>query len=87
MPFFGRILPFFGRGNVLEDTDAEVVDAEVGGLHYSDLRIICISNNYYKNSSAKLSFITRDKGILDNKDILEKEFKSVLIKKVRDFVG
>lgn len=60
---------------------------KVRGLHYSDLRIICISDNYYKNSSTKLSFITRDKGILDNKDILEKEFKSVFIKKVGDFVG
>lgn len=59
---------------------------KVKGLHYSDLRIICISDNYYKNSFAKLSFITRDKGILDNKNILEKEFKSVLIKKVGDFV-
>lgn len=60
---------------------------KVKGLHYSDLRIICISNEYYKKHATKLSFITRDKGILDNKDILEKEFKSVFIKKIRDFVG
>ncbi len=59
---------------------------KVKGLHFADLKIICIANEYSKKSKKKNSFVTMDGGIIDNKDVLEKEFEFVLIKKVGGYV-
>ncbi|MCK5149709.1 hypothetical protein KAJ87_02185 [Candidatus Pacearchaeota archaeon] len=60
---------------------------KIPGLHFADLKIICIANEYSKKNKKKISFVTRDKGILDNKKVLEKEFKFILIRRVRDYVS
>ena len=59
---------------------------KVPRLHFADLKIICIANEYAKKLKGKICFITRDKGISDNKKILEGKFKYILIKKIGYYV-
>lgn len=58
----------------------------IKGIHYADLKILCIANEYAKDNKNKTKFVTRDKGILNNKDILEESFEYILIKKVSEYI-
>ena len=56
---------------------------KVKGLHFQDLKIICIANDMHP----KVNFVTRDKGILEYKSHLEKEFKHVKIIKLMSYIN
>ncbi|MDH3352822.1 MAG: hypothetical protein OEL87_00035 [Nanoarchaeota archaeon] len=60
---------------------------KIDGLHNSDLKIIAILNNFYRNNKEKVLFVTRDNGIYKNKSLLQKYFPSVKIGKISSYVS
>ncbi|MDA3836798.1 MAG: hypothetical protein PF542_04195 [Nanoarchaeota archaeon] len=89
---WAKIIPYYpdtkiGERKILNNNKKMIgtLCQRVPGLHYVDLRIICIANEYGKKVKSQINFITKDGGLLTNKNTLENKFPFILINRVSKY--